>query len=266
MFGNFRSNRHTFKDTARVVECSVTEIVKIVIFVVGYKPDSVRPFLIQYSAFFTCLCYSCKQFFYCSPVTITLEQLDPHNTMRVEVDGVIMSDGNKALIVVDMLNDFVHPKGSLFCGESSRTIIPRIAKIVDEFRAARNTIIYLQDAHNENDLEFRLFPNHAVRGSWGSEIVEELQPAYGDIVVSKTRFSGFFRTDLEKILKEKKTSEVWVVGVCTSICVMDTVADLKNRDYEVVVPRDGVADFDLEMHDCALKRMERVYRAKLLTE
>ncbi|SFM90426.1 cysteine hydrolase family protein [Thermodesulforhabdus norvegica] len=175
-----------------------------------------------------------------------------------------MEGKRRVLIVVDMLNDFVHPQGALFCGEGARKIIPKVAGLIGEFRNAGDKVIYLQDAHSEDDLEFRLFPRHAVRGSWGSEIVEELKPGEGEPVIPKTRFSGFFRTDLERILEEIKPFEVWVVGVCTSICVMDTVADLRNRDYEVVVPAECVADFDQEMHECALKRMERIYRVRLI--
>jgi nicotinamidase-related amidase len=58
--------------------------------------------------------------------------------------------------------------------------------------------------------------------------------------------------------------EVWVTGVVTSICVMDTTGDLINRDYDVVVPVDAVADFDPVFEDFALKRMERVYKVKII--
>jgi len=51
------------------------------------------------------------------------------------------------------------------------------------------------------------------------------------------------------------------VGVCTSICVMDTVGGLANRDYNITVPVKGVADFDPEMHQFSLKRMEKIYGA-----
>ena len=55
--------------------------------------------------------------------------------------------------------------------------------------------------------------------------------------------------------------EIEVVGVCTSICVMDTVGGLANRDYKITVPVKGVADFDPEMHQFSLKRMEKIYGA-----
>ncbi len=170
----------------------------------------------------------------------------------------------RVLIVIDMLNDFVHPEGMLFCGDSARKIIPYISGLIEDFRSKGFPIIYLMDNHSPDDEEFKLFPAHAVSGSWGAEVVDELSPKQGDFLVPKTRFSGFFRTDLEQILEGISPDEVWVVGVCTSICVMDTVSGLRNRNYDVVVPLNGVADFDQEMHDCAIKRMERVYRVRLI--
>ena len=170
----------------------------------------------------------------------------------------------RVLIVVDMLNDFVDERGALFCGPAARRIIPFVAQKIAEFRQQGQPIIYLRDSHSPDDREFEAFPPHCMRGSWGGEIIPELAPAPGDIIIEKTRFSGFFRTPLEKELERLKAQELHFVGVCTNICVMDTVGDARNRDYPVVVYRDGVADFDQEAHEFALKRMERIYRARVI--
>lgn len=173
---------------------------------------------------------------------------------------------DRVLIIVDMLNDFLHPKGVLYCGDKARKIIEPTAKLVKWFRSKGFPVIYIQDAHDPDDKEFNRFPPHAVKGTWGSEIIEELKPEPGDITIPKKRFSAFFGTNLDKILEEYNPGEVWVVGVCTSICVMDTVADLRNRDYNVIIPTNCVADFDQEMHSFALKRMEKIYCVSILTE
>ncbi len=171
---------------------------------------------------------------------------------------------NKALIVVDMLKDFIEKDGTLFCGVKSREIIPFLRKRIEEVRNNRGTIIFLQDNHKDDDLEFKMFPKHCVKGTRGAEIIDELSVKENDIIISKTRYSGFYDTNLDKVLKDKKIEEVEVVGVCTSICVMDTVGDLRNRDYPVIVRKDGVADFDEEAHLFSLKRMEKIYGAKVL--
>ncbi len=170
----------------------------------------------------------------------------------------------KALIVVDMLNDFIDEKGALYCGPSARAIIPFIRGRLQAFRKNEDPVIYLQDSHQQNDREFELFPPHCVSGTWGVEIVRELSPVAGDIIIPKSRFSGFYGTDLENVLKAAAIEQVEVVGVCTSICVMDTVGGLANRDYTITVPRQGVADFDPDFHLFALKRMKQTYGANIL--
>jgi nicotinamidase-related amidase len=164
-----------------------------------------------------------------------------------------------ALIIVDMLNDFVDPTGALYCGESARRIIAFIQQRLAAYRSAGHTVIFLQDAHDPDDREFEKFPPHCLAGTWGSEVIPELQPARGEVVVPKKRFSGFFGTRLEEILTASGATSVEVVGVCTGICVMDTVGGLVNRGYPVVVPADGVADFDPEAHAFALARMAKIY-------
>ncbi len=167
----------------------------------------------------------------------------------------------KSLLVIDMLNDFVDPQGVLYCGEAARAIIPAVKQLMEEFVRNGDLVVMVKDAHAQDDPEFQMFPPHAVRGTWGGAVIPELPIPREAVTLEKTRYSAFFGTDLDRLLKEYGPEEVWVVGVCTSICVMDTVGDLRNRDYKVVVPSHAVADFDPEFHAFALKRMERVYGA-----
>ena len=169
----------------------------------------------------------------------------------------------KALIIVDMLNDFIDEKGALYCGAQARAIIPFVRDRLSTFRKNGDLVIFLQDSHDENDLEFTKFPKHCVTDTWGSEIINELAPGPDEKVVPKKRYSGFYGTDLEKILQDANIKEVEVIGVCTSICVMDTVGGLANRDYNVSVPVKGVADFDQQMHEFSLKRMKQLYGARV---
>ena len=171
----------------------------------------------------------------------------------------------KALFIIDMLNDFIDPKGALYCGDQSRKIIPAIKSLVDRFTRQAHQVLYLCDAHAPEDKEFELFSPHAVKDSWGGRIIPELTPSEGAMVVEKTRFSALYGNECETILDSIRPEEVWLSGVVTSICVMDTAGDLRNRDYKVVVPVDAVADFDPEFHKFALRRMERVYGARLVS-
>lgn len=170
---------------------------------------------------------------------------------------------HKALIIVDMLNDFIDEKGALYCGAQARAMIPFVRDRLATFRKNGDLVIFLQDSHDENDREFAKFPKHCVKDTRGSEIIHELAPVPGEKIVPKKRYSGFYETDLEKILENANINEVEVIGVCTSICVMDTVGGLANRDYNVSVPVKGVADFDQQMHEFSLKRMKQLYGARV---
>ncbi len=169
----------------------------------------------------------------------------------------------KALLVIDMLNDFLDPAGSLYCGDKAREIIPRVQGLIEEHRGAGSVIIFAADHHAPDDKEFELFPKHCVAGTWGAEVIPELEVRPEDIVIAKTRYSAFYGTDLDKVLAGKQMEEVHLCGVCTSICVMDTASDLRNRDYPTVVHQRAVADFDPEAHQFSLKRMKNILGVRL---
>jgi nicotinamidase/pyrazinamidase len=123
----------------------------------------------------------------------------------------------KALLVIDVLNDFLNPQGALYCGEHTKSIVPVIRALLDRFQSAGDTVIYLCDAHAPDDKEFELFATHAVKDTWGSQIIPELRPPEGSTVIAKTRFSGLYGNHLPQLLEILQPAEVWVSGVCTSI-------------------------------------------------
>ena len=166
-----------------------------------------------------------------------------------------------ALIIVDMLNDFVDEKGTLYCGKAAEDIISPIQERLTTFRERDDLVIHIQDSHDENDREFERYADHAVVGTWGHGFIDAVAPLPAETVIPKKTLSSFYGTDLEETLRDSGVSSVEVVGVCTSICVMDTVGGLVNRGYRVSVPIEEVADFDAEAHEFALKRMKQVYGA-----
>ena len=134
---------------------------------------------------------------------------------------------------------------------------------IQEFRQEKGLIIFLQDSHDPDDPEFDHFGKHCVRGSEGGKIIEELEVKDEDYIIPKKTYDGYYKSDLGKILEENQIEEVHLVGVCTSICVMETSSSLAKRGYKLVIYKDGVADFDSEAHDFALKHMEKIYGAKI---
>ena len=172
--------------------------------------------------------------------------------------------GKTALIVADMLNDFIDPQGALFVGPQGREIIGFVAGKIEEVRAQGGVVVFVCDAHATDDREFKHFAPHAVKGSWGAQVIPELPLKPGDYRVEKTRYSAFARTNLDEILQKEQVARVEVVGVCTSICVLETVKEIFDRDLPSLVYQEGVADFDPEAHAFALKHMQRIFGTKVV--
>jgi nicotinamidase/pyrazinamidase len=164
-----------------------------------------------------------------------------------------------------MIEDFVREGGALYCGPSMARIVPVIQRELDRARSSDEPVVYLKDDHLPHDAEFAQFPPHAIAGTKGAEIVPELAPRGGDIVVPKRRYSGFFGTDLDITLRERGVDTLRLVGDCTNICVLYTAADARNLGYAVEVVRDGVTSFDLEAHVDALRELEKTLGATIVS-
>jgi nicotinamidase/pyrazinamidase len=169
---------------------------------------------------------------------------------------------SNVVLVLDMVRGFCEEGRNLYVGPTIREIIPRVRELLREEKARGSHIIFLCDNHDPDDLEFEMFPPHCVRGSEESEVIPELHE-FAEEVIPKRRFSCFFETNLDQRLKELKPDKITVVGVCTNICVLYTVADARNRDYAVEVPADCVATFDAEAHEFALYQLKTVLGAEV---
>lgn len=179
------------------------------------------------------------------------------------LDKVSLPASKSAVVVVDMQNDFAHPNGKLYA-PSAREIIPRIAALLERARSRGVRIIYTQDTHYEDDpVEFPIWGPHVVKGTWGWEIVEELKPRRGDVVIEKMRYDAFFGTPMDHVLRMYGVKHLVVVGTVANICVLHTVASARLRLYDVVVPIDAVAALNEFDYVAALRQMDYLYRVAL---
>lgn len=170
----------------------------------------------------------------------------------------------EALLVIDMLNDFVR-EGAPLEVPDTRKIIPFIKKEIEESRKKGIPVIYVCDAHEPEDVEFKRFgwPPHAVKGTKGAEIVDDLKPEEGDIIVEKKTYSGFFNTNLDEVLKGIGVETVKLTGCVTHICILFTASDASLRGYNVVVLKEGIAGISKEDHEAGLRIMKNVIGAKI---
>jgi nicotinamidase/pyrazinamidase len=174
----------------------------------------------------------------------------------------------RAMVVVDMLVGFCR-RGSLYSPRYDR-IVPHLLERLEAAEAAGVPIVFLIDTHAADDPEFEMFPPHCVEGSGEDEVIPELKPfADRGTVLRKRTFSGFHETELDDVLARLAPDVVEVVGVCTDICVLHTVAGLRARGYEVLVHEDLVETYDAPGHDAeefnrfALAHMRDVLGAKV---
>jgi nicotinamidase-related amidase len=167
-----------------------------------------------------------------------------------------------AVIVIDLLKGFLEEGYPLYCGDKSRQIIPKIHMLLERELEKGSAVFFLCDSHDPDDLEFKMFPPHCVRGTEEAEVIPELK-GYAGEVIPKNRFSCFYNTTLNERLEALQPDKLIICGVCTDICVLHTVSDARNRDYEVEVPVDCVASFNEEGHKFALDHMDRILGARL---
>ena len=115
-----------------------------------------------------------------------------------------------ALIVIDMLNDFVD--GSLG-NPAAKEIIAPIAALVGPARGTDEwVVVYANDAHRASDVELRVFPPHAMAGTPGAAVTGELEPHAHDVVVPKRFYSAFTETELEQQLGSHGVGRLVLVG------------------------------------------------------
>ena len=165
--------------------------------------------------------------------------------------------GNHAVIIIDMLNDFIGEKAPLRCPDGEK-IIPKLQELVEFAHGQDNIrVVFVQEAHRKDDADFKVRPVHAIKGTWGSDFIPELRPdeEKGDYIVQKRRHSAFAYTDLDLYLREEKVDTVVVTGVWTNVCVRSTASDALYHTYKVIAISDCCASADEEMHQAGLRDM-----------
>ena len=169
----------------------------------------------------------------------------------------------KALLIVDMLNDFVEDWGTLKI-EGAKEIVPFIRGFKAGFEKKGAPIIYLCDSHKKNDPEFKFWPPHCIEGTDGAEVVKSLKPTKNDYLIKKNTYSGFHKTKLDKLLKQLGVDTIYITGVAMNICVHYTAADARMNGYNVIIPLMGVKGLTKGDEDYMKKQFINVLNIKLI--
>ena len=179
-------------------------------------------------------------------------------------EPIALSIAHTAVIVIDMQNAYASPGGYLdlagFDISGARKVIDNTRAVLATARAAGMTVIFFQNGwdpdyveaggpgspnwHKSNALKTmrsrpELQGQLLAKGGWDYELVEDLKPRPGDIVLPKTRYSGFFNTSLDSVLRSRGIRNLVFVGIATNVCVESTLRDGFFLEYFGVVLEDA---------------------------
>lgn len=207
-------------------------------------------------------------------------------------DAFSFDPSSTAVVVVDMQNDFGSPGGMFDRAGLDiapiRALVPRIAAVLDAARAAGLPIVYTRQEHDPDLADFGgvgaphrikhgplgvgrdvTAPDGSpsrilVRDTWNTAIVPDLMPQPGDVTVGKHRYSAFFETRLDAVLRGRGIDSLVFTGATTSICVESTVRDATFRDYRCLVLRDCTEELigyglPRSNHDATLLAIELLF-------
>lgn len=165
---------------------------------------------------------------------------------------------NTALIVIDVINDFIFNKECpLYCLEGEAKL-NNITDAIDFFHQNENQVVFVKDAHRKNDGDFLVRPLHGLKGTWGGEIAEPVKEKMNefDYLIEKRRFSGFSYTDLDLFLREELIENLVLIGGWTNTGIRSTASDAFHQGYKLTVLDDCCFSQTEDTHLKSLRDMK----------
>ena len=148
----------------------------------------------------------------------------------------------KALLVIDMLNDFIYGRENLLINVRDRkSFIRNLESAVAMARKKKIPVIFSNCSHTMRHPCVKLTGRHAMMGTKAAQVIPELKPKRGDYVVGKISFDGFYKTRLESLLKRLKLDELYITGVQTDCCIRETAISAGYRGFKVLVVKNCCA-------------------------
>jgi ureidoacrylate peracid hydrolase len=181
---------------------------------------------------------------------VWLEQIAHANTHKMK-----FTKERAALLVIDMQDFFLDPASPTFtCG--GLAILPGLKQLISSFRKAGRPVIYTRHVHHPDRLDAGImgwwWEGMCIEGSPESRFHREIAPQPNEKVIIKHRYSAFYHTDLETVLRCLKIEDLVISGVMTNLCCESTARDAYYRDYNVFFLADGTGSINEEMHLASL--------------
>lgn len=165
-----------------------------------------------------------------------------------------------ALLIVDMVKDFTEPAGAVYYPETG-AVLPNIHRVLGSCRENHLLIVFLKQCmrRGKTDPAFAGMRPNCIEGTGGEELDDSFQVEEGDYVIPKRRYSGFFSTDLDLVLRENGIDTVVITGTKTNCCIRATVEDAFYRNYKVIVLSDCVSTNSEEISRVHLDDISRYF-------
>lgn len=159
-----------------------------------------------------------------------------------------------AIVVVDMLKDSLEAEPELPITPLARDICPNINHLTDFARSISIPVIFSMDSFLKGDFIFRgKMKERSIRGTPDAEVTDLLMQSSADIYSPKRRFSAFYKTDMDQILRLHGVDTIAICGISTHWCVLSTALDALANDFQACILEDCCAAFTREIHETTLK-------------
>jgi len=191
-----------------------------------------------------------------------LKAVSPYNKTELELNSA-----SSALMVIDMQYFFLEPSSPAYTSGGT-AIMTNVKRLIETFREAGRPIIFTKHVHHPDGIDAGImkwwWEGMCIEGSPESEIHCDIAPIQGEKVIKKHRYSAFYNTALETILRCQKIEDLIITGVMTNMCCESTARDAYFRDYRVFIPADANGTVNEEMHMASLLNL--AYGFAVITE
>ncbi|AEB76305.1 isochorismatase family cysteine hydrolase [Clostridium botulinum] len=185
-----------------------------------------------------------------------------------ELDTKSFKNNKTALVIVDMINGFAK-QGNLM-SPRIKNIIPSVVNTTKICENSGFEILAFADAHTMDSIEFKNYPIHCLKGTFESQLIDELKEFKSIQVIEKNSTNGYMENEFKRWMKKNNNiNNFIVIGNCTDICVMQFVLTLKsyfnknNEEGNIFIPIDSVDTFDTKYHNGDLMNLLGLYNMKL---
>lgn len=198
-----------------------------------------------------------------------MKQIARYNTHRMKI-----RKGKACLLVIDMQNEFLREDGAVFFHYATE-ILPNLKRIVAASRRASIPLVFTGHTHEnpkiDGGMTAEFWPEikrgeSLIKGTRGVRVYPAVRPLRGEQMIWKHRYSAFYNTDLEIVLRGMGATDLIITGVLTNVCCESTARDAFARDFRVFFVADATATTEPEFHIASLKNLAYAFAYVVTTK